>query len=112
MQLTFRELEDFFDWCENHVAQGGTVPMPRICLERRAGEAVLVDGPARIVITSAQRSRARLIVEVDQSTRVMRDELVESVAPVEPVRVPAVEEHADAEDVWSVFRDESLGEAG
>lgn len=86
--------------------------MPRLSLSRNEGEAVHIDGPARITITSAKCGRARLIVEAEHTTRVLREELLTRVRPVVPVSLPPVEECGAAADVWDAFRDEALGEAG
>ena len=109
--MTFRQAEDLLDYWDNNVTQGGSV-MPRLSLSRNEGEAVHIDGPARIIVTTAKSGRARLLIEAEHTTRVLREELLTRVRPAVPVSLPPIEECAAAAYVWDAFQDESLGEAG
>lgn len=51
-----------------------------LILGRKAGEAILIGGDVRIVVLSADRKGVRLGIEAPADVRVIRDEIVGSVA--------------------------------
>lgn len=50
-----------------------------LVLNRRVGEAIIVDGDIRIVIVSSDRRGVRLGIEAPAARSVLREELVEAV---------------------------------
>lgn len=51
-----------------------------LVLNRRRGEAILVDGGIRIVVLDSDRRGARIGIEAPQDTKIQREELVSDVA--------------------------------
>lgn len=51
-----------------------------LVLNRRRGEAILIDGGIRIVVLDSDRRGARLGIEAPDDTRIRREELVSDVA--------------------------------
>lgn len=47
-----------------------------LCLNRKAGQSISVDGPAVITITKVAGGRVRVAVEAAASTKILRGELV------------------------------------
>lgn len=51
-----------------------------LILNRRAGEAILIDGGIRVVILGCDRRGVRLGIEAPTTTNIQREELVSQVA--------------------------------
>ncbi|HEY4100193.1 MAG TPA: carbon storage regulator CsrA [Gemmatimonadales bacterium] len=50
-----------------------------LVLNRKVGEAIVVDGDIRIVVISSDRRGVRLGIEAPQSTNILREELLKEV---------------------------------
>ena len=51
-----------------------------LILNRRQGEAIIIDGGIRIVVLSSDRRGARIGIEAPTSTNIQREELVSKIA--------------------------------
>jgi len=51
-----------------------------LVLNRRQGEAIIVDGGIRIVVLQSDRRGARIGIEAPPETKIQREELVDKVA--------------------------------
>jgi len=47
-----------------------------LCLGRKAGEVIVVDGPCRIVVVRTRSDQVRLGIEADCGVKILRGELV------------------------------------
>ena len=54
-----------------------------LILNRRQGEAILIDGGIRIIVLSSDRSGARIGIEAPTSVNIQREELITRAAAVE-----------------------------
>ena len=48
-----------------------------LCLTRKVGEVIVVNGPCRIVLVQSDRGRSRIGIEADREVLVLREELIE-----------------------------------
>lgn len=51
-----------------------------LVLNRRPGEAIVIDGGIRVVVLSCDRRGTRIGIEAPQATGILREELVQQVA--------------------------------
>ena len=49
-----------------------------LCLSRRPGEQIVIDGPCVITLVELRRGAARIGIEADVGVKILRAELVES----------------------------------
>ncbi len=54
-----------------------------LILNRRQGEAILIDGGIRIIVLSSDRRGARIGIEAPTSVNIQREELITRAAAVE-----------------------------
>jgi carbon storage regulator len=52
-----------------------------LVLNRRRGEAIVLDGGIRIVVLDSDRRGARIGIEAPQETKIQREELVADISP-------------------------------
>jgi carbon storage regulator len=64
-----------------------------LVLNRRPGEAILLDGGIRVVVLSSDKRGTRLGIEAPPSTGILREELVKQVAS-ENARAVGTGDHA------------------
>jgi carbon storage regulator len=57
--------------------------MTVLILNRRQGEAILIDGGIRIIVLSSDRRGARIGIEAPTSVNIQREELITRAAAVE-----------------------------
>lgn len=57
--------------------------MATLALGRKKGQAIVVNGPARIVIGDCRKGHVQLLVEADPAVKVLRDELVGKPKPAD-----------------------------
>lgn len=58
-----------------------------LILNRRQGEAILIDGGIRIIVLSSDRRGARIGIEAPTSVNIQREELITRAAAAEEKRV-------------------------
>jgi carbon storage regulator len=51
-----------------------------LVLNRRVGEAIMIDGDIRVVVVSVDKRGVRLGIEAPATTTILREELVQAVA--------------------------------
>jgi|CXWL01.1.fsa_nt_gi carbon storage regulator len=66
-----------------------------LVLNRRPGEAIVLDGGIRVVVLSCDKRGARLGIEAPSATGILREELVKQVAS-ENLRAASTGEHTAA----------------
>ncbi|MDX2261050.1 MAG: carbon storage regulator [Gemmatimonadales bacterium] len=64
-----------------------------LVLNRRPGEAIILDGGIRVVVLSSDKRGTRLGIEAPPTTGILREELVKQVAS-ENVRAASTGDHA------------------
>ena len=81
-----------------------------LVLNRRPGEAIILDGGIRVVVLSCDKRGARLGIEAPATTGILREELVKQVAS-ENLRAASAGDHTAAWAAQLPLRAPS-GEAG
>lgn len=49
--------------------------MSTLIINRKPGEAVIIDGPARLIIGNIETDRVRLVFEADRKVKIDREEI-------------------------------------
>jgi carbon storage regulator len=82
-----------------------------LILNRRAGEAILIDGGVRIVVLASDSGSVRLGIEAPPSVGIVREEVVQRIAE-ENIRAGATQDQRVWLEGLSVGPDDSEGEEG
>jgi carbon storage regulator len=82
-----------------------------LVLNRRPGEAIIIDGGIRVVVLSSDRRGTRLGIEAPQATGILREELVQQVAS-ENQRAATAGEHTIAWAAQLPLRQAAGGDGG
>lgn len=82
-----------------------------LVLNRRPGEAIVIDGGIRVVVLSCDRRGTRLGIEAPKETGILREELVQQVAS-ENQRAAVAGEHTLAWAAQLPLRREASGGGG
>lgn len=51
--------------------------MSALVISRRPGEEIIIDGPARILISDSSHGRVKIRIEADKDVKILRGELEE-----------------------------------